>query len=473
VDFSFLLHKFATAKLRSIVLVAPPFIPFLNKSYNTVNKVDPLKQKFSEKSEKVRTELRSTLKAKGDIKIDEVTFAQVVGGMRGVKSMIWETSQLDPVEGIRFRGYSIPELRELLPKKEGDKEPLPEGLFWLMLVGELPTDEQVKWLSEQWNSRSELPKHTKEVLEALPKETHPMTQFSAAIMSLQKGSVFARRYGEGMSKIEYWEATYEDAMNLIAKLPAVAAYIYRRIYFDGKHIKPDPSLDWGGNFAHMLGIEGKDFKSLMRLYLTIHADHEGGNASAHTTHLVGSTLSDPYLAFSAAMNALAGPLHGLANQEVIKWIFKMCDSIGSKNPTKEQIADYVNKTLEAGQVIPGYGHAVLRQPDPRFVAQKKFAEEYIDDSDVVSVVWKVYEVVPDILKSLGKVKNPWPNVDAHSGALLVHYGVDQFSYYTVLFGVSRALGVLSSLCWSRALGLPLERPKSVTSEWLLDQVRDK
>lgn len=437
-----------------------------------MNYQDPLKRKFAEKSGKVRDEVKKYLKEKGDAKIDEVSFAQVVGGMRGVKSMIWETSQLDPVEGIRFRGYSIPELRELLPKCKAGKEPLPEGLFWLMLVGELPTDDQAKWLSDEWIQRVNIPEHTFKVIESMPVHTHPMTQFSAAILSLQSTSVFARGYGEGMKKSDYWDATYEDSMNLIARLPRIAAYIYRRIYHNGDHIAPDLSQDWSGNFAHMLGIKGDDFKSLMRLYLTIHADHEGGNASAHTTHLVGSTLADPYLAFSSAMNALAGPLHGLANQEVIKWIFKMCDALDTSNPTKDQIADYVNSTLASGLVIPGYGHAVLRQPDPRFMAQKKFAEEYIDNSDVIEVVWKVYEVVPDILKSLGKVKNPWPNVDAHSGALLVHYGLNQFSYYTVLFGVSRALGVLASLCWSRALGLPLERPKSVTSEWLLSQVKN-
>ena len=204
----------------------------------------------------------------------------------------------------------------------------------------------------------------------------------------------------------------------------------------------------------------------MRLYLTIHADHEGGNASAHTVHLVGSTLSDPYLSFAAGMNALAGPLHGLANQEVIKWVFKMIDEIGTRKPTKKQIADYVNQTLADGKVIPGYGHAVLRQPDPRFTAQKVFAQEYIKKSDIIQVIWNAFEVVPPILQGLGKVKNPWPNVDAHSGAILVHYGMTEYSFYTVLFGVSRALGVMAAQCWSRALGLPLERPKSVTSEWI-------
>lgn len=430
--------------------------------------MDPLKKKFADKSAALKVKIKAMLKEKGNVKVDEVTMAQMFGGMRGVKSMIWETSNLDPIVGIRFRGYSIPELRDLLPKVAGGKEPLPEALFWLMLVGEIPTEAEVKWLTDQWTNRSIVPDHTFKMLDAMPVDAHPMTQFSAAIISLQTGSVFARRYAEGMNKTEYWDATYEDTMNLIARLPRVAAYIYRRSYHGGKHIAPDISLDWGANFAHMLGIEGEDFKSLMRLYLTIHADHEGGNASAHATHLVGSTLSDAYYSLAGGMNALAGPLHGLANQEVIKWIFKMLDTLGTRRPSKEQIIDYVNSTLAAGKVIPGYGHAVLREPDPRFIEQKRFAEEYIKDSDVVNVVWKCFEVIPPILKGLGKVKNPWPNVDAHSGAILVHYGMTEFSYYTVLFGVSRALGVLSALCWSRAMGFPLERPKSVTTKWVME-----
>ena len=129
-------------------------------------------------------------------------------------------------------------------------------------------------------------------------------------------------------------------------------------------------------------------------------------------------------------------------------------TLGTTNPTKEQIAQYVHDTLAAGKVIPGYGHAVLRQPDPRFTAQKTFAEEYIKDDDYVNIVWKLFDVVPDILGGLGKVKNPWPNVDAHSGALLVHYGLKEYSYYTVLFGVSRALGVLAALTWSQSNGFP-------------------
>ncbi len=429
--------------------------------------MDRLKELFYVKSQELRAEMRTLVKEFGTRKVDEVTLSQVFGGMRGVKSMIWETSALDPEEGIRFRGYSIPELREKLPLGISGKEPMPEGLFWLMLLGEMPAQQDVDWLSHEWERRGTLPDHTRAVLNSLPLDMHPMTQLSIGVCSLQNRSEFARRYAEGMSKDEYWSATYEDAMNLIAGLPHVAAYIYRRTYHDDKHIGSDKALDWAGNFAHMLGVsDDPDFHSLMRLYLTIHADHEGGNASAHTVHLVGSTLSDAYLSFAAGMNALAGPLHGLANQEVIKWIFEMIDELGTQKPSDEQIRKYIHDTLDAGQVIPGYGHAVLRKPDPRFTALKRFAEANITDNHIIRIVWKLFELVPPILQSLGKVKNPWPNVDAHSGAVLVHYGLTQYQYYTVLFGVSRALGVLASLCWSRALGFPLERPKSVTFEWV-------
>lgn len=428
--------------------------------------MDLLKQKFNEKAIALRNEISDILKEYGDLKVDEVKLKQVYGGARGIKSMVWETSELDPIKGIRFRGYSIPELRDALPKGKDGKEPRPEGLFWLMLVGEIPTEDEVDWLTQEWIKRSKVPEHTFKVLDSLPPNTHPMTQFTVAISAMQSESCFSQRYDEGLSKADFWDPTYEDTMNLVARLPRVAAYIYRRSFFNGDHIQPDTSLDWAGNFAHMLGFENDDFKNLMRLYMVIHADHEGGNASAHTTHLIGSTLSDAYLSLAGGMNALAGPLHGLANQEVIRWIFNMLDALGTTKPTKEEIANYVHSTLEAGQVIPGYGHAVLREPDPRFMAQKRFAEEYIKGDDIVEVVWKVFDVVPGILQELGKVKNPWPNVDAHSGALLVHYGLKEFNFYTVLFGVSRTLGVLSALCWARALGFPLERPKSVTTTWV-------
>lgn len=429
-----------------------------------------IKDKFRAKADATGAEIKEMLKEHGDKVIGEVTLSQIYQGMRGITGLVTETSLLDAQDGIRFRGYSIPELQKALPKAPGGDEPLPEGLFYLMLVGELPTDEDAQWVSAVWQRRSHVPNHVFATIDAMPVSSHPMSQFVVGIMALQTESTFAKNYAKGMNKKDYWEATFDDTMDLIARLPRIAAYIYRRKYKGGDHIQPNGLLDWSGNFAHMMGFEDEGFKELMRLYMTIHADHEGGNVSAHTTHLVGSALSDPYLSLAAGLNGLAGPLHGLANQEVIKWIFELREKIGSESPTKEQIVDYVKQTLSEGKVVPGYGHAVLRQTDPRFTAQMEFGKKHMPDDPLVNTIWNVYETVPDILGSIAKIKNPWPNVDAHSGALLVHYGMVEYEFYTVLFGVSRALGVLSSLCWDRALGFPLERPKSVSTrlvkKWL-------
>lgn len=423
-----------------------------------------MKDSFKAKSDAVGAEIKTLIKDHGSKKIGEVTLSQVYQGMRGITGLVTETSLLDAQEGIRFRGYTIPELQEKLPKAKGGTEPLPEGLFHLMLLGELPDEDEVHELTSVWQRRSHVPKHVFDTIDATPVNSHPMTQFVIAIMALQTESTFAKRYAAGMNKKEYWDATFDDSMDLIARLPRVAAYIYRRKYKGGEHIQPNGLLDWAGNFAHMMGFEDEGFKELMRLYMTIHADHEGGNVSAHTTHLVGSALSDPYLSFAAGMNGLAGPLHGLANQEVIKWIFEMREELGVETPNAAQIEEYVKKTLSEGKVVPGYGHAVLRKTDPRFTAQMEFGKKHLPDDPLVNTVWNIYATVPPILQSLGKIKNPWPNVDAHSGALLVHYGMVEYEFYTVLFGVSRALGVLASLCWDRALGLPLERPKSITTD---------
>jgi citrate synthase len=423
-----------------------------------------IKERFKAVSEASGTEIKGIIKEHGTRKIGEVQLQQVFQGMRGITGLVTETSLLDAHEGIRFRGYSIPDLQSKLPKAPGGSEPLPEGLFYLMLIGELPSEEDVAYISSVWQRRSHVPNHVFDVIDALPLTTHPMTMFVSGIMALQTESNFAKKYAEGMAKKDYWEWTFDDSMDLIARLPRIAAYIYRRKYKNNDHIHPNGLLDWAGNLAHMLGYADNSFKELMRLYMTIHADHEGGNVSAHTTHLVGSALSDPYLALAAGMNGLAGPLHGLANQEVIKWIFEMIDELKTRNPTKQQISEYVKKTLSEGKVVPGYGHAVLRKTDPRFTAQMEFGKKHMPEDPLVQLVWNIYDEVPPILKSLGKVKNPWPNVDAHSGALLVHYGLVEYEFYTVLFGVSRALGVLASLIWDRALQMPLERPKSVTTE---------
>jgi len=402
--------------------------------------------------------------------LGEVTVDQALGGARGVKCMIWETSLLDAEEGIRFRGYTIPELQKALPSVTGKDgaEPGPEALLWLLLTGEIPTRAQSEALTEELHSRAKLPAHVEPLIRSLPKNMHPMTKFSTAVLAMQTESEFSKAYEGGLHKSKYWDPTYEDSMNLIARLPEVAALIYRTTFHDGKVAAYDSSLDYSANFNRMLGYDNPDFDELMRLYLVIHSDHEGGNASAHTTHLVGSTLSDAYLSFASGLNALAGPLHGLANQEVLRWILNLEAKFKAeaKEVTHETIRDFAWETLNSGQVIPGYGHAVLRKTDPRYSAQREFALKHMPDDHLFKIVGTIYETVPDVLTEHGKTKNPWPNVDSHSGVLLTHYGFTEQNYYTVLFGVSRAYGVLAQLFWDRALGFPLERPKSLTSGWI-------
>lgn len=450
---------------RRAILQTKTFVPAVCGVRN-VSEITNLKDVLAEQIPKEQESIKAFRKEYGSKVIGEIQVDQLYGGMRGIKGLVTETSVLDADEGIRFRGYTLPECQKLLPHAPGGAEPLPEGLFWLLVTGEVPTDAQAKAISKEWAERGAIPSHVVQMLNNFPNNLHPMSQFSAAICAMQSESKFAKAYASGVHKSKYWESTYEDTMDLIAKLPTVAAIIYRNLYRGGSSVCPiNADMDWSANFTSMLGYEDDMFTELMRLYLTIHSDHEGGNVSAHTVHLIGSALSDPYLSFAGGMNGLAGPLHGLANQEVLVWLTKLQEQLGGE-VSNEQLKEFIWNTLQSGQVVPGYGHAVLRKTDPRYMCQREFALKHLPTDPMFKLVAQIYDVVPDVLLEHGKAKNPWPNVDAHSGVLLQHYGMTEMSYYTVLFGVSRALGTLASLIWDRALGLPLERPKSMSTQGL-------
>jgi citrate synthase len=424
-----------------------------------------LHEKIREKLPDWRQRVNNLIKNHGDVVIDSVTISQAYGGMRGIMSLVTDISYVDPVEGILFRGYTIPELIKKLPKPHGSKMPYVGGLYYLLLVGEIPTKNQALEVENEWKARSKVPAYVSKMIRSMPLDTHPMTLFSMAVLSLQRESIFAKQYQEGVKREEYWVPTLEDSLNLTAKLPAIAAYIYRLKYKEGQVIRGNKKLDWGANFAHLVGIDNPEYYDLARLYFIIHSDHESGNVSAHATHLVGSTLSDVYYATSAGLNGLAGPLHGLANQESLGWLMEVYQKYHGV-PSKEQLRQFAWDTLSAGQVIPGYGHGVLRKTDPRFTIQAEYGMANFPEDDLFKLAMMVYEIVPQVLIEQGKAKNPWPNVDAISGSLQHHYGLTEFDFYTVLFGISRLLGVSANMVWARALGQPLERPKSVTTEML-------
>ncbi len=427
-----------------------------------------LKEKLYEKIEQWRPRTQRLHDEYGDVVVDQVTIGQIIGGMRDLKCLVTDISYLDPEEGIRYRNYTLPELFEKLPKPPGAEYPYVEGCLYLLLTGDIPTEEEVSDVVDELSKRRILPYYVYDVIDAFPEVSHPMAMFSSAILTMSRESLFAKKYEMGMRKQDYWDPMYEDAMNLIAKLPEIAAYIYAKLYRGGKHIESNPFLDFGANFAHMMGID-KPYDDVSRLHFILHADHESGNVSAHTGHLVASSLSDIYLSISAMICGLAGPLHGLANQEVLKWLLEVMEKMGGKLPTEEEMKQFVWDTLKAGQVIPGFGHAVLRKTDPRYMIQREFALKHMANDPIMHYVDMLFRVVPGILKEQGKAKNPWPNVDAHSGAIQWHYGVREYDFYTVLFGIGRSLGICANIIWDRALMYPLERPKSLTTD-MLEQI---
>ncbi|PIK53241.1 putative citrate synthase, mitochondrial-like [Apostichopus japonicus] len=333
-----------------------------------------LKEVLEQKVPETQADVKEFRKQHGSKVVGEVQVDMMYGGMRGIKGLVTETSVLDPDEGIRFRGYTIPECQEKLPKAPGGAEPLPEGLFWLLVTGDIPTEDQVKALSNEWAKRAAIPSHVVQMLNNFPTTLHPMSQFSAAIVALNSESKFAEAYSKGVHKSKYWE-------------------------------------------------------------------------------------------FCRRYERSRRTLHGLANQEVLVWISKLRETLGG-DVSDDQLKEFIWNTLQSGQVVPGFGHAVLRKTDPRYVAQREFALKHMPEDPLFKLTSQLYKVVPDILLKQGKAKNPWPNVDAHSGVILWHYGLTEMNYYTVMFGVSRALGTMASLIWDRALGFPLERPKSMSTEGL-------
>lgn len=419
-----------------------------------------LEEILAQKIPQWRAAINALVKEHGAKQIDKVSVAQIFGGLRGVRALSCDTSSVEPQSGLLVRGRPIKELAGKLP----------EEIFFLLLTGELPDAENRQALIQDLAGRAAVPDYVRSLLQVMPKDCPPMTQLSAAILVMERESVFRRKYST-LKKFDFWQPMLEDCLNVIACTPVIAAEIYRRHYGKGPAIDFNERLDWAANFAAMLGVPDQKghFAQLIRLFMTLHCDHEGGPVSALAAAVVSSAFSDIYYALSAGYNGLAGPLHGRANQDCLAWILKVKERFGGV-PKEEDLRSFAKETLSQGRVIPGYGHAVLRVPDPRFEVFMEFGRSHEVSEETFQIALKLYEVVPGVLKELGKVSNPWPNVDAISGSLLYSYGLKEFDYYTVLFSVSRALGICSQIVLARALDLPMIRPRSVTTPWVQQAV---
>jgi citrate synthase len=414
-----------------------------------------LVEKMSVLAANLREERKALSKAHEETKIGEVTAGQVLGGMRGIPALVCDTSSVNADEGLRIRNMPILDLTTKLP----------EEIFWLLLTGEHPSAGEVEELRAEFARHADIPEYVFHVLKAMPADSHAMTMFSTAVLVMGQESVFRKQYDEGINKNDLWKPMLEDSIILLGRITGIAAAIYRMKFKDGVRIAPDPTLDWGANYAKMLGVsDDPKFIELIRMYLVLHSDHEGGNVSAMTGNTVASALSDIYYSISAALNGLAGPLHGLANQECLGFVMEIYEHFKGV-PTDEQLKQFAWDRLNSGQVIPGYGHAVLRVEDPRFTAFYNFGKANIDTGTdpIFGIVDALYNVIPGVLTEQGKAKNVKPNVDAASGSLLYHFGLKEYDFYTVMFGVSRAMGICAQVVLARAAGNGLIRPKGLTT----------
>jgi citrate synthase len=413
---------------------------------------------FAEQVDALRAQRDELLKSHGDRAISEVTVAQAFGGMRDVRALVCDTSVVDPDRGLIIRG--IPVL-ELIDRK-------PEEIFFLLLIGRLPDAKEATATRGAIGATPRVPETTWRAIEALPKDSHPMTMLSGGILTLEHESVMAKRVAEGGARGDVWRSTLDDALRLMQALPTIAAGVYRIRYHRGPRLAYDPVLDWAGNFSMMLGHRNDTFERAMRIAAILQSDHEGGNVCAFTCHTVGSVLSNPYLALTAGFNGLAGPLHGRSAQESTQWQLDAMMRYGGA-PSEQQIEEYTGETLKSGRVVPGHGHAVLRGADPRFTAMLDFAKKHFADDPLVTTVDRMSRVVPEVLKKHGKAKNPYPNVDFGMGMVWHHFDITELEFYTVPFAISLSMGMLAQLVWNRALGTPINRPRSVTMDWIKSQ----
>ena len=357
--------------------------------------------------------------------ISSVTVEQAYGGMRGVKSLVCDTSEVPPDKGLIVREIPIAHLTDKLP----------EEILWLLLTGELPDAAELADLQADLRARSTVPSYVWAVLSAMPADSHPMVMLSTAILVLERESVFRQRYDAGIKKDEYWVATLEDTLNIVAKLPAIAAGIYRSGSARAPRIASNPALDWAADYAHMLGIADPT-RRVREADAALHGaalrprerQRQRDDDGDGELRAVG-----PLLLAVGRIERPGGPAARPGEPGMPGLDPGYEQEVRRRRRRSEQLKKYAEDTLAAGRVVPGYGHAVLRITDPRFDAFLAFGKKHCPNDPVFQTVANVFDTVPDVLKQVQKIKDPWPNVDAGSGSLLYHYGLTEFPYYTVLF----------------------------------------
>ena len=390
----------------------------------------------------IHTNIRRERSNVGEEVLLSLTEKNLETGLRGVPVGYCSTSFVDSQKGLHYRGYNI---KDLAYKS-------PEEVIYLLLNSEFPTDNQLTDFKDKLNQYAKVDEAVLNQIKTFSKDAHPMYWFLGAINAL------------GMNVVtQDWK---EDALRIIASVPLITAAIFR--FREGKEwIEPKLELGYMENFAHMLGVDNADSIKVLKIFDILHLDHGGGNLSTFVGKAIASGHADMFQSIIGAMAALAGPLHGKANQECLNFLKEAKENIQDVN-NDEEVYTYIKNLFENGGKIFGFGHAVLRAEDPRATIQYEVGETIAKDDVYFQLSKTMRRVVVKFLSSIEKVSNPYPNVDAVSGALLNACGFDKPEYYTVLFGMSRSVGIAIQILLERTVarngkGTPIVRPKYIYS----------
>ncbi len=372
----------------------------------------------------------------------EITKDQLETGMRGYPVGYCTTSSVDPIKGFFYRGRPISELYKWEP----------ERVLYLLMNGKEGSSQEITTFSDELKKRGNCSSAVVKHIESLPRQGHPMKLFNASILVL--GML------EGQNNYK------EDCLNLIAKLPHLAAIVINYHAGWGETSPSNPELGYMENFAHMIQAPGADKKQLtevFRLFNILHYDHGGGNLSTFVGKAIASGLEGMYGAICGAMCALAGPRHGKANQDCLTFVHTILDQLG-ENASAADVEGLIRKRLDNNELVFGFGHAVLRAEDARATIFYDYTEEHFSGDPLVKIAMHLRAVGPKVLKENPKISNPYPNVDAMSGTILSAAGFPYPDYYTVLFGLSRSVGIAIQTVYERleardGKGTPIVRPR--------------
>ncbi|HEY4255456.1 MAG TPA: citrate (Si)-synthase, partial [Chlamydiales bacterium] len=345
----------------------------------------------------------------------EITKDQLETGLRGVPVGYCVTSFVDPMKGLTYVGRPISELASLDPM----------SVIYLLYHGEAGTKSQLEAFEQDLSKRAACHPDTIRHIESLPKTGHSMDLFAAALLIT------------GMTEGE--DNYREDCLNAIAKLPHIAAAVINSHAGWGPTPPPNPRLSYIENFLHMLKFPGERKPSLtevMKVFEVVHLDHCGGNLSTFVGKAVASGLENLWGSLAAAMTALAGPRHGRANQDCLEFVQEVLDTVG-EDAKPADVEQLVRKKLKNKELVFGFGHAVLRVEDPRAAVFYRFAEKHFAHHPLIKIALMLRTEGPKVLKENPKVSDPYPNIDAITGSLLMAAGFPYPEYYTVLFGLSR------------------------------------